>query len=116
VSDYDLQVANKAKEDCNDVCHLAVADHQAGDENGNFILDSCEEKEKDLDFDGVMDRFDNCPQQANGDQLDTDTDGQGDACDEDIDNDKIENLEDNCPLVKNPDQKVSRRGHHKGDT
>ena len=45
---------------------------------------------------------------ANTNQLDTDKDKSGDACDEDIDDDKIENIEDNCPLVKNKDQKTSK--------
>ena len=45
---------------------------------------------------------------ANTNQLDTDKDKAGDACDEDIDDDKIENIEDNCPLVKNKDQKTSK--------
>lgn len=35
-----------------------------------------------LDGDGVDDRFDNCPEQANLDQLDSDGDGLGDACDD----------------------------------
>ena len=54
---------------------------------------------------------------ANTNQLDTDKDNAGDACDEDIDDDKIENIEDNCPLVKNKDQKTSKnsvKGDHIG--
>jgi hypothetical protein len=35
----------------------------------------------DLDLDGVVDGLDNCPIDANRDQLDTDDDGLGDACD-----------------------------------
>lgn len=59
-------------------------------------------------------RYDNCPHMANTNQLDTDKDQAGDACDEDIDDDKIENIEDNCPLVKNRDQKTSKNSV-KGD-
>ena len=35
----------------------------------------------DMDLDGVFDGLDNCPIDANADQLDTDDDGNGDACD-----------------------------------
>ena len=53
----------------------------------------------------MNDNLDNCPAIANADQLDTDKDGRGDACDRDKDNDNIPNRQDNCPLVKNWDQK-----------
>lgn len=38
----------------------------------------------DIDADGVADGIDNCPMDANGDQLDVDMDGTGDACDANI--------------------------------
>jgi hypothetical protein len=51
----------------------------------------------DSDRDGVPDDVDNCPHTANADQLDTDGDGLGDACDPDIDNDGIDNASDPSP-------------------
>jgi hypothetical protein len=53
----------------------------------------------DSDGDGAVDVQDNCPAEANGDQRDTDGDGQGDACDNDDDNDTIIDAEDLCPAV-----------------
>jgi cysteine-rich repeat protein len=46
--------------------------------------DGCDtncKKSPDSDFDGIPDGLDNCPLVANKDQIDTDDDGKGDACD-----------------------------------
>jgi len=43
----------------------------------------------DADGDGVTDIQDNCPQDTNPNQLDTDSDSMGDACDPDDDNDGL---------------------------
>lgn len=58
----------------------------------------------DTDGDGVPDYLDNCPAVSNANQLDTDGDGQGNACDADDDNDGVPDVIDNCPLVPNPGQ------------
>lgn len=58
----------------------------------------------DTDSDSFNDIVDNCPEQANADQLDTDSDNVGDVCDDDDDNDGILDIEDNCSLISNEDQ------------
>jgi hypothetical protein len=57
----------------------------------------------DVDSDG-RDLADNCPQDANPDQLDSDADGEGDACDADDDGDGTDDSADNCALTPNPGQ------------
>lgn len=68
----------------------------------------------DVDFDGVGNSSDNCPELSNSDQLDSDSDGNGDACDADPDNDAISTTRDNCPTAENPDQ-ADADGDHIGD-
>ena len=58
----------------------------------------------DADGDGVSDNDDNCPNLPNPDQLDTDGDETGNACDNDDDNDGVLDDSDNCSLIINPDQ------------
>lgn len=62
----------------------------------------------DTDGDSIGDYADNCPGDANADQLDTDGDNTGDLCDStpngDSDNDTVDNLADNCPLDANTNQ------------
>ncbi len=52
----------------------------------------------DSDSDGTPDSTDNCPDTANADQLDTDSDGAGDACDTDDDGDGVNDSDDVFPL------------------
>ena len=51
----------------------------------------------DTDGDGFVDQMDNCPTDANVEQLDLDDDNIGDICDIDEDGDGIANPTDNCP-------------------
>lgn len=62
-------------------------------------LDGSIDEGCDQDADGILDGFDNCPSTANPDQLDTDSDGMGDACDPDDDNDGVADGSDGCPTV-----------------
>ena len=85
-------------------------DDTDGDGQGN----ACE---TDLDGDGVPNTSDNCPLDANADQLETDLvpDGFGDACDApDSDGDRVINTEDNCPATANANQADSN-GDGQGD-
>ena len=62
----------------------------------------------DLDGDGVLNSLDNCPFDANANQLDADGDGLGNACDprddRDLDGDGDLNSSDNCPFAANANQ------------
>lgn len=51
---------------------------------------------RDHDSDGLPDGSDNCPRTANPDQIDTDGDLYGDACDDDDDGDSIGDYWDDC--------------------
>ncbi|MDC0557462.1 thrombospondin type 3 repeat-containing protein, partial [Candidatus Poseidoniaceae archaeon] len=68
----------------------------------------------DIDDDGVIDQDDNCPQVANANQENHDSDLQGDACDEDDDNDGILDASDYC-ATGNLDWTPSLSNDHDGD-
>jgi hypothetical protein len=70
---------------------------------GNGIDENCNGMADDIcvtdtDGDGVLDAADNCVSVSNANQLDTDVDGQGDACDADDDNDGTPDATDCAPL------------------
>ncbi|MEM6533023.1 MAG: thrombospondin type 3 repeat-containing protein [Myxococcota bacterium] len=55
--------------------------------------------DRDADGDRLTDLLDNCPDATNADQLDSDSDSIGDACDSDIDGDGVNNGSDPCPYI-----------------
>ncbi|WP_445381346.1 thrombospondin type 3 repeat-containing protein [Robiginitalea sp. IMCC43444] len=89
------------------IFRITFASDQFVNEEGvvidDFVVTGFQDDDDD-DNDGVLDVDDNCPLTGNANQLDTDGDGIGDACDPDDDNDGITDTEDNCPLVANTDQ------------
>ncbi len=76
-----------------------------GDDGGhNTLPDAPIFPPSDQDSDGIADGLDNCIFVSNANQVNSDNDAQGDACDDDDDNDAIVDTEDNCTLVANADQ------------
>jgi hypothetical protein len=64
----------------------------------------------DIDGDGIPNAADNCKFIPNASQLDTDGDGQGDACDSDDDNDGIADADDHCPRIADASNPLSIPG------
>lgn len=58
----------------------------------------------DQDGDGIYDESDNCVDDPNPNQIDSDGDLSGNACDSDDDNDDYPDSNDNCPTIPNYDQ------------
>lgn len=86
---------------------------------GNDIDEDCSGGDgsaaDDIDFDGIDDLSDNCPDYHNESQADTDGDGHGDSCDlwptdasrwDDSDGDGVDDNLDVCPEVSDADNQV----------
>jgi len=93
---------------------------QEDDDNGGLPVDP-DLPVTDSDGDGVADGDDNCPYNANANQLDSDNDGLGNVCDDcdydrnnDADDDGRCGNVDNCDTDYNPDQS-DRDGDNIGD-
>ena len=85
------------------ITSLLIALAACGDDGGlNQLPDA--PVVPDNDGDGIPNAMDNCPDAENANQVNTDGDAQGDACDDDDDNDSIGDAADNCDLVANQDQ------------
>ncbi len=108
---------------------VSDASDRCPNSNATVEADGCSDdndRRKDADTDGIENSADNCPTVANPDQLDTDGDRRGNACDRDddndgvpdddelaqgsdplladTDNDGVQDGDDNCAIISNANQ------------
>ena len=83
------------------------------DPDDAFPNDASRSELPDADEDGVNDDADNCPAVANDNQLNSDDDEQGDACDEDDDNDDRNDSDDAFP--RDPEEQDDTDNDGQGD-
>lgn len=107
VSDNCPTVANNGQQNTDNDTQGNACDNDddndgTADSSDAFPLDP--DEVADTDDDNVGDNGDNCPLTSNANQLNTDGDANGNACDLDDDNDSVPDADDNCPLTSNPSQ------------
>ncbi|MDF5690458.1 gliding motility-associated C-terminal domain-containing protein [Aquirufa aurantiipilula] len=78
---------------------VTIGLESVGNQQKSYFSNLLFRDETDTDGDGVVDFEDNCPSSYNPNQLDTDKDGMGDACDDDYDDDGNVNASDPNPKV-----------------
>ena len=97
VLDYLDNCPNDANTDQSDIDGDTVGDVCDDDIDGDGVLNAGDafptdaNETTDSDADGIGDNSDICPEDSDVSQADTDSDGQGDACDADIDGDGVLN-------------------------
>lgn len=96
---YDQDATSAAPYQAKSHTSLGVEDHVAREGRYSLFGDLSFYFGADADNDEILDVRDNCVDVVNFDQLDTDGDGVGDACDDDDDGDTIPDGDDLCPLV-----------------
>ncbi len=108
----DLDDDNDGVADIDDLYPLNAS--ESADSDGDLVGDNADafpndaSETADTDEDGVGDNSDNCLNTSNSDQLDSDSDSSGNACDADDDNDGVADVNDALPL--NPDEQIDTDG------